>query len=135
MKKEIIEVDGKQVAFKASAALPRIYRIQFHRDIFVDLQKIVKSVKRSEEQKKKNSDKNSDTESDIPIEDLSVFEQIAYIMAKHADPEVPEDIMDWLDQFNTFSIYEVLPEIMKLWNLNEQTQIDAKKNLDKVAGN
>lgn len=27
-----IEIDGKQVPFKASAAIPRIYRIKFHRD-------------------------------------------------------------------------------------------------------
>ena len=28
-----IEIDGKAVAFKASAAIPRIYRIKFQRDI------------------------------------------------------------------------------------------------------
>ena len=32
-----IEIDGKQVPFKASAAIPRIYRIKFHRDIYKDL--------------------------------------------------------------------------------------------------
>lgn len=35
--KEIIEIDGKQVQFKASAAIPRIYRIKFQRDIYKDL--------------------------------------------------------------------------------------------------
>ena len=28
-----IEIDGKEVPFRASAAVPRIYRIKFHRDI------------------------------------------------------------------------------------------------------
>ncbi|MGN1457264.1 MAG: hypothetical protein ACI4XP_04820 [Acutalibacteraceae bacterium] len=28
-----IEIDGKEVKFRASAAIPRIYRIKFHRDI------------------------------------------------------------------------------------------------------
>ena len=28
-----IEIDGKAVAFKASAAIPRIYRIKFQREI------------------------------------------------------------------------------------------------------
>ena len=28
-----IEIDGKQVPFRASAAIPRIYRIKFQRDI------------------------------------------------------------------------------------------------------
>ena len=32
-----IEIDGKQVAFRASAAIPRIYRMRFHRDIYKDL--------------------------------------------------------------------------------------------------
>ena len=39
-----------------------------------------------------------------------------------------------MDQFDTFSIYEILPEIVKLWNLNTQTQAEAKKNFDQVAG-
>ena len=29
-----IEIDGKGVLFKASAAIPRIYRIKFKRDIY-----------------------------------------------------------------------------------------------------
>lgn len=32
-----IEIDGKEVAFKASAAIPRIYRLKFQRDIYKDL--------------------------------------------------------------------------------------------------
>lgn len=64
-----------------------------------------------------------------------MFENIAYVMAQHADPEnVPPDIMDWLEQFNTFSIYQILPAILELWNMNEETKSQAKKNLDRVAG-
>lgn len=44
-----------------------------------------------------------------------MFENIAYIMAKHAEPQaVPDTPEEWLDGFNTFSIYQVLPEIIKL---------------------
>ena len=35
--KRTIEIDGQQVTFKASAAIPRIYRLKFHRDIYKDL--------------------------------------------------------------------------------------------------
>ncbi len=124
-----IEIDGKEVKFKASAAVPRIYRIKFGRDLFVDLQKIAKSV---DAKGKKNKKENSE----IPIEDLTMFENVAYTMAKHADPKnVPENIMNWLEQYETFSIYTVLPAILELWNLNEQTMSTAKKNLNQVAGN
>ena len=39
-----IEIDGKQVKFKASAAVPRLYRIKFGRDIYKDLRMLEKSV-------------------------------------------------------------------------------------------
>ncbi len=39
-----IEIDGKAVAFKASAAIPRIYRIKFQRDIYKDLSVLEKSI-------------------------------------------------------------------------------------------
>ena len=103
MLRKTILIDGKEVQFKASAAVPRIYRIKFGRDLFVDLQKIAKSVK-------ENGKTEENEESNIPIDDLSMFENIAYVMAQHADPKnVPADIMEWLDQFGTFSIYQVLP--------------------------
>lgn len=120
MIKKQIEIDGKQVPFKASAAIPRIYRIKFQRDIFKDLLKLGKAI-------------NADN-SDIPINDLEMFENVAYIMAKHADPSQPGTPEEWLDQFNTFSIYEVLPELLDLWHLNIQTDVEAKKKLDLVAG-
>ena len=44
-----IEIDGKQVPFKASAAVPRIYRIKFQRDIYRDLAALEKAVGKNEE--------------------------------------------------------------------------------------
>ena len=34
---------------------------------------------------------------------------IAFIMAKHADASIPDTPEEWLDQFNTFSMYTVRP--------------------------
>ena len=116
MLKKEIEVDGKLVPFRASATVPRLYRAKFGRDIFKDLMKLGKSVK----------DGNKES-SDIPLDDLEMFENVAYIMAKHADPEQPDNVEEWLDQFSTFSIYEVLPKILELWNFNIQTDVKAKK--------
>ena len=42
--KKNITIDGREVAFKASAAIPRIYRMKFHRDIFKDLRDLEKSI-------------------------------------------------------------------------------------------
>ena len=112
-----IEIDGKEVAFKASAAIPRIYRLKFQRDIYKDITLLEKSL-----------DANDEENSGLDIFSLEMFENIAYIMAKHADPTVPNDVEEWLDEFNTFSIYQVLPQLIELWGMNLQTEAEAKKN-------
>ena len=117
-----IEIDGQEVTFKASAAIPRIYRIKFGRDIYKDLRTLEKSV----------GEGNPD-ESTLDLFSLEMFENIAYVMAKHADPKIPDSPEEWLDSFNTFSIYQVLPEIIKLWGLNVQTDVASKKNLDRLS--
>ena len=117
-----ITVDGVDVPFKASAAIPRMYRIKFRRDIYKDFAALQTSVKDGDEES-----------SELDIESLEVFENIAYIMAKHADPEnVPDNPDEWLEAFNTFSIYEVLPQLIELWGLNVETQAESKKNIEKL---
>ena len=64
-----------------------------------------------------------DTEenSNMDVFSLEMFENIAYVMAKHADTSIPDTPEEWLDEFNTFSIYQVLPKLIELWGLNVQT--------------
>lgn len=66
---------------------------------------------------------------------MEIFENVAYIMACHADPSVPDTIDEWLDQFEMFSIYEVLPEILELWGSNLFTEVSSKKNIAVQSGN
>jgi len=120
---KMVEIDGKQVPFRASAAIPRIYRIKFHRDIYKDLAALEKAIGKGNEQ-----------ESNLDMFSLEMFENIAYIMAKHADPAIPDTPEEWLDDFNTFSIYQVLPKIIELWGLNIQTDVQSKKNFEELSG-
>lgn len=123
MLEKTIEISGKPVTFRSSAAIPRIYRIKFKRDIFKDLAKLEKSYR----------NKAQDSE-DLEIDDLEIFENVAYIMAYHADPTIPKTIDEWLDQFEMFSIYQVLPEILELWGSNLMTDVQAKKGFAEVSG-
>lgn len=119
-----IEIDGKEVEFRASAAVPRMYRIKFGRDIYKDLRSLERSV-----------DENDEEESSMDLFSLEMFENIAFIMAKHAAPDkVPSEPDEWLEEFNTFSIYQILPQLIDLWGLNVQTTVEARKNLAKVSG-
>ena len=119
-----ITIDGQEVTFKASAAIPRIYRLRFHRDVYRDLAALQKATEGADPEA-----------SELDSFSLEIFENIAYVMAQHADPEkVPKTPEEWLDQFNTFSIYQVLPEIIDLWGLNTRTDVTAKKNKPAPSG-
>ena len=120
---QTIEIDGQPVKFRASAAIPRIYRLRFHRDIYKDLSLLEKSVSKQDEDN-----------SGLDLFSLEMFENIAYIMAKHADSDIPDTPEEWLDNFNTFSIYQILPKLIELWGLNVQTDVQSKKNLDRLTG-
>lgn len=117
-----IEIDGIEVPFRASAAVPRLYRMKFGRDIYKDLAALQKNVS-----------ENDAENSSLSIESLEVFENVAYIMAKHADPEgVPASPDEWLENFNTFSVYQILPQLIDLWGLNIETQVESKKNIARL---
>ena len=118
-----IEIDGKEVLFRASAAIPRLYRIKFRRDIYKDLAQLEKAV-----------DGNVADGSMLDTFSLELFENIAFVMAKHADPNIPDTPEEWLEDFNTFSIYQVLPQIIELWGLNVETEVQNRKNAGKLSG-
>ena len=122
MLEKTVTIGDQEVKFRSSATIPRLYRIKFKRDIFQDLSKLEASYS-----KKKNEDGS------FAIEDLEIFENVAYIMAYHADHTIPDNIDDWLDQFEMFSIYEVLPEILELWGSNLVTDVASKKNSSAAA--
>ena len=118
MLSKTVTIGDREITFKSSAAIPRMYRIKFGRDIFKDLTRLEKSFKDKDEGEKKN----------FEIDDLEIFENVAYIMALHADPTIPKTIEEWLDQFEMFSIYEILPEILELWGSNLFTDVKSRKN-------
>ncbi len=119
---KIIEIDGQKVNMKATAATPRKYRIMFRRDIMSDMVTLSKSLKNAES-----------GEAEFSRMDLEIFENVAFIMAKQGGSKAA-DIDEWLDNFKMFDIYTVLPQILEMWNIETETLIDSKKNLQKVIG-
>ncbi len=100
----------------ASAAISRIYRLKFQRDIYKDLSALKRAVGKEDE-----------GNSNLDLFSLKMFENIAYVMAKHADRSIPDTPEEWLDGFGTFSIYQVLPKLIELRGLNVRTGAEAKK--------
>ena len=109
---KIIRIDNRDVRFKSTAGTLMRYRNNFGRDFLKDivaLDKKFKSVKSGIGQ--------------FEVVELDIFEKLAWSMAKTANDNIP-DIEHWLDDFNSFSIMQVLPEIMELLvgNLQQESQ-------------
>lgn len=122
---KIIEIDGKEVTFRASAAIPRLYRIRYHRDIMRDLHSLAKAVEEGE---------ITGDGSTLDCFSLELFENIAHCMAHHADPKnTPSTPDEWLEQFNVFSIYQILPQLLELWGMNLQQDVESKKKLAQLS--
>ena len=79
MTEKTVKVGDREVKFRSSAAVPRLYRIKFKRDIFRDIAKLEKNF----------AEKGNEELSILDIDDLEIFENVAYIMAWHADPSIP----------------------------------------------
>lgn len=123
---KVINIGGKDVKMRASALIPRMYRFKFGRDILRDMTSLKKAFKKRSELSEDATDEQKE-EAALSEMDLTIFENVAYIMAKHADPAIPDDPDEWLDGFEMFSIYEVFPEILEMWELNNATTSKPKK--------
>ena len=123
-----LNIGGAELRMRASALIPRLYRFRFGRDLIKDMSQLEKAYKKALSVKEGATDEER-RDAELSILDLTIFENVAWAMAKNADPNVPDDPGEWLDSIDgIFSVYEVLPEILELWTdgLNT-TSIPAKK--------
>lgn len=125
--KKVIEIDGKEVGFKATALTLRLYRHFFGRDMISDMVKLKKAYAKASELPEDTTEEEK-REAQLSVLDLEIFENAAWIMAWQYDKKAAgEDPGTWLDGFETFSIYEVFPVILELWALNQKTTAEPKK--------
>lgn len=128
-----LKIDGKSVKMRASALIPRLYRFRYKRDMIKDMSSLRKAYQKVNSLPEEATEEERE-EAQLSVLDLTIFENVAYVMAKHADDSIPDTPEEWLDEFETFSIYEILPEIMELWALSNATTSQAKKNEGKPQG-
>lgn len=123
---KVVIIDGQEVRMRASALIPRIYRAKFGRDLIADMRALERKYTAVVSQ---DMTEDEAQEAQFSVLDLECFENLAYCMAANAG-KVPSDPDAWLDQFETFSIYEVLPEIMDLWSATNHTTSEPRKKVD-----
>jgi len=109
-----IVIDGKPVRFKSTGAIPLRYKSQFGKDFFKELMKI--SVLEGDQIKPE----------DLEKVDFDVFYNIAWTMAKTADPSIPDPV-EWLDGFEVFPMLDIIPELQELIHSNLTTEGNTQK--------
>lgn len=112
---KLIRIGEKEQGFKATGSTTRRYRDKFGRDLLIDINKIIPSFAKGQ----------------LDVGDLEIFENMAYIMAKQYDPDIPNDPDEWLDGFEMLDIYQILPELVELWGQNAQSIETPKKKARK----
>lgn len=123
-----ITIGDKEVKMRASALIPRLYRVKFGRDMISDMRQLQKSYNRATNLPKDATEEEK-MDAQLSVMDLTIFENVAYMMIKHAGEDIPDTPEEWLDNIDgVFSIYQVLPAILDLWGLtNKTTSIPKKK--------
>lgn len=120
-----VRIDGRDVKFKATAAVPLLYRRKFNRDLFRDIRDVATVMKGKK-----------DTGSDLPVHTLEIFENLAYIMSKHAEPDTVSDSPEeWLDGFSMMPIVAIFPVILDLWSGNMDGLEESKKKAEQLIEN
>lgn len=129
MERTVTLSGGGAIALRASALIPRLYRVRFGRDMIADMRQLQKSFQKCVSLPEDASEEQL-RDAQLSVLDLTIFENIAYIMARHAEgSRIPETVEDWLDGIDgVFSIYEVLPVMLELWNVSNRTTSIPKKN-------
>lgn len=128
MMTKTVNIGGKEVRMRASALIPRLYRVQFGRDMISDMRQLLKSYNKAVKSLGKDVTEEQRQAAQLSMMDLTIFENVAYMMIKYAGEDVPPTPDEWLDSIDgIFSIYNVMPTILELWGENQKTTSIPKK--------
>lgn len=101
MEKTVL-IDGREVKFKATAMTPFLFKEMTGSDLLAA----------------KGDGDN--------LETYELAVSLAYVMAKQADPDIPEK-EEWLDSFSLFGFAQAIPQISSLWTNSMKTTSTPKK--------
>ena len=110
---KVVNIEGKNIPMKSTGLTARLYSRYFGKDFFSSFLTL-RGLK------------------DGKQVDTSIFEEIAWTLAKTANPKIP-DIDEWLDGFESpFSIYKKMGEIIRVIDKSFNNSVNPKKKTKKT---
>lgn len=135
---KIINIDGKDVKFKASASFVYRYKQQFGRDLLTLVMPLIKSVLEVlnvffAPQNSKGTDMEallSEINISSAIEKLEIVDlfNIIWVMAKTANKDIGDPV-EWYDEFDVFPVFDVAGELMDIFLPSLFITEESKKKL------
>lgn len=128
----IVQIDGKPVRLRATAALPRLFRATYGKDFFSEIQKISKDSDKKADKKAEDDDESDEIDGAA----LETLENLTYLMARSADPDnIPPTIDAWLDSIaDPTAILSIAPDVIALYLGNAKTTANPKKKKGRRRG-
>lgn len=112
-----IYIDEKPVQLKSTGGTALRYKAQFGKDYFAEILKLYPLANLQ------GKDFSELSIEDMKQLDFEVFYNLTWVLAKTANPSIPDPIT-WLDQFETFPIEDVMPQLQ---DIIEATMSSKKK--------
>ena len=109
---KIIYIGDRPVKFKSTGATLLRYKLQFQRDMLTDLLRLEKAI-------------NNNDELNVSNIDLELFYNLLWTYAKTADKTI-DPPLEWLDTFDEFPIFDIIPELQELIFSNFKTTNNSK---------
>lgn len=129
----IAKIGNKNVKLKTSAALPRLYRMIFNRDIFSDMENMQNVFIAITDAGKDGQLPSLEKQNTA----ITTVENLFFTMAKLADPSISDDIVKWLDGFDEPSVLidaDLIVLLLELWNNETITTAEEKKKKEQSTG-
>lgn len=129
---KIVNIEGVDRRMVASAILPKQYRAHFGKDLIGEMTKTVRA-KLKASGKPLADLKEADIKevaNDAAFEDidLTVFENLGWLMLKNGGEDVGESPDEWLNSLESpLTIYQLMKPIIDLWQVNNATTAVPKK--------
>lgn len=151
---KIVNIGGQQIRLRANARTPRLYRHLTGGDLIRDMNRLRKAFAKSlaarkikkpgpapeeaaspEEKRRYEAElkryERACQDANLEAMNLEIFENVSYVMARQGTEyaeDFPRSPGEWLDRMDyIWSVYEILPDILELWDANTKTTSTPKK--------
>ena len=124
---QTVTIGGRAMRMKASALIPRLYRSRFGRDLIRDMTRLSQACRKAADLPQDATEERRQA-AQLSALDLTIFENVAWLMLRHAGEPVPDSPEEWLDSIpGVLDVYEALPAVLALWGGAQATTATPKK--------